>query len=162
MDTNLYVFLLQWATFLLGMVLSAFIFLPYLKGWMKDRQKRIEDQIKTAENLQKDAENIKADFEAKAKSLEKTTVETIQRARDEASKLREEINHNARKEAELIISDARKAIESERQAVTQAVQKEMGTLAVSIAEKIIRASVDSKIQEKIVQESLKELGSHKN
>jgi F-type H+-transporting ATPase subunit b len=162
MDIKLSVFLLQWATFLLGMLLSAFIFLPYLKGWMKDRQKRIEDQIKTAENLQKNAEDLKADFEAKAKSLEKTTVETLQRARDEASKLREEINHNARKEAELIISDARKAIESERQAVTQAIQKEMGTLAVSIAEKIIRSSVDAKIQEKIVQESLKELGTRKN
>jgi F-type H+-transporting ATPase subunit b len=162
MEFNPTVFLLQLGTFLIGMWLSALIFLPYLKGWMRDRQKRIEEQIRTAENLQKDAENLKADFEAKAKSLEKTTTDTIQKARNEASKMREEITHNARKEAEQIISDARKAIESERQAVTQAIQKEMGTLAVTIAEKIIRSSVDAKVQEKIVQESLKELGTRKN
>ncbi len=45
MEFNLNVFLLQLATFVVGMWLSSKIFLPQLKGWMESRQKRIEDQF---------------------------------------------------------------------------------------------------------------------
>lgn len=162
MEFNLNVFILNLATFLVGMWLSSKIFLPYLKGWMSERQRRIEDQLATAEKRQKDAEVLKAEFENKVKQLEQNTAEILQRTRLEATKNREEVVQAARKEAELILLDARKAIESERQKVTQALQKEVGTLAVSIAEKILRSSVDPKAQEKLVQEGVKELGARKN
>ena len=162
MEFNLTVFLLQLATFLVGMFVSTKIFLPQLKEWMESRQKRIEDQIASAEKSQAVAADLKAEFEKKVKELEQGTVEILQRSRKEAAQARDEAIQSARKEAELILSDARKAIESERQAVTQALQKEVGLLAVEIAEKIIRSSVDVKVQEKIVNESIQELGSRKN
>jgi F-type H+-transporting ATPase subunit b len=162
MEFNLQVFVLQLATFIVGMWLSKIIFLPYLKGWMSERQKRIEDQLATAEKRQKDAEALKAEFEKKVKELEQNTADILQRTRQEAAKGRDEVVQTARKEAELILSDARKAIESERQEVTRALQKEVGVLAVAIAEKILRTSVDAKAQEKLVQEGVKELGARKN
>lgn len=162
MEFNLQVFILQLATFIVGMWLSKLIFLPYLKGWMSERQKRIEDQLATAEKRQKDAEALKSEFENKVKELEQNTADILQRTRQEATKGRDEVVQMARKEAELILSDARKAIESERQEVTQALQKEVGALAVSIAEKILRTTVDAKAQEKLVQEGVKELGARKN
>lgn len=162
MKFDLNVFLLQLATFLVGMWLSAKIFLPYLRKWMSDRQKRIEDQLATAEKRQKDAEALKADFEKKVKELEQNTADILQRTRQEATRSRDEMIQAARKEAELILSDARKAIESERQEVTQDLQKEVGALAVSIAEKILRTSVDSRAQDKLIQEGVKELGARKN
>ncbi|HJT24913.1 MAG TPA: F0F1 ATP synthase subunit B [bacterium] len=162
MEFNLQVFILQLATFIVGMWLSKLIFLPYLKGWMSERQRRIEDQLATAEKRQKDAEALKSEFENKVKELEQNTTEILQRTRQEATKGRDEVIQMARKEAELILSDARKAIESERQEVTQALQKEVGALAVAIAEKILRTSVDTKAQEKLVQEGVKELGARKN
>ncbi len=162
MEFNLTVFLLQLATFLVGMFVSTKIFLPQLKEWMESRQKRIEDQIASAEKSQAVAADLKAEFEKKVKELEQGTVEILQRSRKEAAQARDEAIQSARKEAELILSDARKAIESERHAVTQALQREVGLLAVEIAEKIIRSSVDAKVQEKIVKESIQELGSRKN
>ena len=162
MEFNLSVFLLQLATFLVGMWVSSKIFLPQLKDWMESRQKRIEDQIATADKRQAEAANLKTDFEKKVKELEQGTAEILQRSRKEASQARDEAIQSARKEAELILADARKAIESERQAVTQALQKEVGLLAVNIAEKIMRSSVDAKVQEKIVKENIQELGARKN
>ena len=162
MEFNLTVFLLQLATFLVGMFVSTKIFLPQLKEWMESRQKRIEDQIASAEKSQAVAADLKAEFEKKVKELEQGTVEILQRSRKKAAQARDEAIQSARKEAELILSDARKAIESERHAVTQALQREVGLLAVEIAEKIIRSSVDAKVQEKIVKESIQELGSRKN
>jgi F-type H+-transporting ATPase subunit b len=162
MEFNLNVFLLQLATFLIGMWLSSKIFIPQLKRWMQSRQKHIEDQLATAEKRQKDAEALKAEFESKVKELELNTAEILQRTRKEAAQSRDEAIHAARKEAELILAEARKAIESERQSVTQSLQKEVGALAVTIAEKILRASVDAKVQEKLVKEGVKELEARKN
>lgn len=162
MEFNVSVFLLQLATFIIGMFLSALVFLPYLRGWMADRQKRIEGQLATAEQRQKESEQIKADLEKKMKDLEQKTTETLQTARREADRMKEEIVQTARKESELTLADARKVIESERQAASATLQKEIGALAVSIAEKIIRASVDAKVQDKIVQENLQSLTSRKN
>jgi F-type H+-transporting ATPase subunit b len=162
MEFNIAVFVLQLATFIIGMWLSSIVFLPYLKGWMEARQKRIENQLSTAEQRQKESEVLKADLEKKLKALEQKTTETLQDARKEANRMKDEIIQASRKDAELILSDARKAIENERQAVSHDLQKEVGTLAVAIAEKIIRASVDAKVQDKIVQEGIKELNANKN
>ena len=162
MEFNLTVFFLQLVTFLVGMYLSSILFLPQVKEWMENRQKRIEDQIAAAEKSQAVAADLKAEFEKKVKTLEQNTADIMQRNRQEAAQARDETIQAARKEAELILADARKAIESERQAVTQALQKEVGVLAVSIAEKIIRSSIDAKIQEKIIKDSIQELGARKN
>ena len=62
MEFNVSVFLLQLATFLVGMWLSSLLFLPMLKGWMRDRQKRIEDQMEAAQKGQKDAEALKREL----------------------------------------------------------------------------------------------------
>src|SRR5277367_4703384 len=151
MEFNLNVFILQLATFLVGMWLSGKIFLPQSNKWMSDRQKRIEDQLSSAEKRQKEADVLKAEFEKKVKDLEQQTIETLQRTRQEANKMKDEIVQKSRKEAEMMLAEARQVIESERLAVTQSLQKEVGTLAVAIAEKIIRGSVDAKVQEKLVQ-----------
>lgn len=162
MEFNLYVFILQSLTFLVGMYFCSLIFLPKLRGWMEDRQKGIEQQLATAEKRQKESEALKADFEKKIKDLEHNTVEILQKARQEATQSRDAAIQAARKESELILADARKAIESERQQLTQALQKEVGALSVAIAEKIIRSSIDSKAQEKLINENVQELTLNKN
>ena len=162
MEFNATVFILQWLTFIVGMILSWIIFIPYLKGWMQARQKRIEDQITSAEKREKESEALKADLEKRIKDLERRTSETLQQAKAEAGRMKDEIVQTSRKEAERILGDARKALENERQAVTATLQQEVGALAVSIAEKIMKSSVDAKVQEKIVQESVRELDARKN
>ena len=86
----------------------------------------------------------------------------MQKTRLEATQSRDEAIQAARKEAGLILADARKAIESERQQLAQDLQKQVGALAVSIAEKIIRSSVDAKIQEKLINDNVQELTLNKN
>src|SRR5579859_5016148 len=109
MEFNLNFFILQTITFALGMWLSSKIFLPCLNGWMQNRQKRIEDQLNTADKRQKESEVLKAEFEKKVKELEQNTAEILQRTRKESTQARDEAIQAARKEAELILSEARKA-----------------------------------------------------
>jgi len=162
MEFNLNYFILEFITFVIGLTLSAFIYLPYLKGWMEKRRKRIEEQLATAELRQKDAEKLKSDFETKVREMELKASATLREAQVEAQKTREEIVLAARKEGEKIMVDAHSMIEAERKNVVKDIQKEMGTLAVTIAEKIVRSSVDAKAQEKIVAETIREMGAKRN
>jgi len=162
MEFNLNYFVLELITFAIGLALSAFIYLPYLKGWMEGRQKRIENQLATAEQRQKEAEKLKSDFEAKVREMEQKSNAALKEAQVEAQKNREEIVLAARKESEKIMHDAHAMIEAEHKAVVKDIQKEMGVLAITIAEKIIRTSVDAKVQEKTVADTIKEMGAKRN
>jgi F-type H+-transporting ATPase subunit b len=162
MEFNLTYYVLEMITFVLGLTLAAFIYLPYLKGWMSNRQKRIETQLSTADQRQKEAEKLKADFEARARELEAKVSATLKEAQVEAQRTREEIVLAARKEAEKILFDTHAMIEAEKKGVVKEIQKEMGSLAVAIAEKIVRGSVDAKAQERIVAEAIKEMGAKRN
>ena len=156
------IFILQLITFVLGLTLSYFIYVPYLRGWMTERRKRIEGQIDQAAKNQKDAEALKADLERKMRELDEKTQQTLAAARSEADKTRNELVATARKEADRILTDTRASLEQEKQAALQAIRKEVGSLAVSIAEKILHGSVDAKAQQKLIDESLKSLGVQKN
>ncbi len=162
MEFNATYYVLEMITFLLGLTLAAFIYVPYLKGWMTKRQQRIETQLAAAEQRQKEAEKLKADFEVRARDLEAQVGATIKEAQAEAQKTREEIVLSARKEAEKIMFDAHAMIEAEKKSVVKEIQKEMGAMAVAIAEKIVRGSVDAKAQDRIVAEAVKEMGARKN
>ena len=162
MEFNLNVFLLEWATFLIGMWLSSIIFLPYLKNWMSSRQKRIEEQITRAETLQEEAVKLKESLEWKLKDLDNNTADIIRAARNEAETIKEEIVQSSRREAKRILEEARQALESERKELSQSLQNEVAGLSVAIAEKIMKSAMDEKVQAKLVQESLKELEPSKN
>jgi F-type H+-transporting ATPase subunit b len=162
MEFEANIFILQLITFGLGLLLAYFIYVPYLRGWMTDRRKNIESQIEQATKNQKDAEALKLDLERKMRELDEKTQQTLAQARTEADKARNEMVAAARQEADRILTDARVALEQEKQSALQAVRKEVGGLAVSIAEKILRSSVDAKAQQKLIDESLKDLSANKN
>ncbi len=162
MEFNSTIFLLQLITFALGLALAYFIYMPYLRGWMNERQKRIAGQLDQAAKSQKDAEALKADLEKKMREMDQKVQTTLAEARGEADKTKSEIVSVARKEAEKILVDTRAALQQEKQDAVKAIQKEMGSLAVAIAEKIIRGQIDPKTQQKLIDESLKELTAKKN
>jgi F-type H+-transporting ATPase subunit b len=156
------IFILQLITFGLGLVLSYFIYVPYLKGWMTDRRKNIESQIESAAKNQKEAEALRLDLERKMRELDEKTQSTLAQARAEADQQRTDMVNAARKESDRILEETRVSLEQEKKAALQAVRAEVGGLAVTIAEKILRSSVDAKAQQKLIDESLKELGAKKN
>jgi F-type H+-transporting ATPase subunit b len=162
MEIDLNIFLLQLVTFCLGMFISAKLFLPYLRGWMEKRKKHIADQILNAEILQEEAAKLKEDLVWKLKDLDRNSADIIRAARNEAETIKEEIVQSSRREAKRILTEARQALESERRELSQSLQNEVGALSVAIAEKIMRAAVDQKVQSKLVEESLKELNPSKN
>jgi F-type H+-transporting ATPase subunit b len=156
------IFFLQLITFTLGLVLAYFVYMPYLKGWMTERRDRIAGQLEAAARAQKAAEDLKAEVDRRSREMDAQARNALAEARAEADRSKAEIVGTARREAEKLVADAREAMSQEREAVVREVRKEVGALSVAIAERILRSSVDAKAQQKLIDESLKELTAKKN
>ncbi|MGH7738784.1 MAG: F0F1 ATP synthase subunit B [bacterium] len=161
MEFDLKIFGLQLVTFLLGLVLSAKLFLPYLRGWMEKRRQYIEEQITSAETSQKEAERLRLELDQKIKELDRKTSTIIRAARNEAETIKEEIVQSSRREGSRILAEARLALQSEQEELKQSLREEVVQLSVTMAQKIMRGSVDPKVQARVVDESIGELGPDK-
>ena len=64
----------------------------------------------------------------------------------------------AHEEADRIVEHASREAELEKQKVADDVKKEMVVLASMIAGKVVSASIDTKVQDQLVDEALKEIG----
>ena len=69
-----------------------------------------------------------------------------------------QIVKRAHEEADRIVEHASREAELEKQKVADDVKKEMVVLASMIAGKVVSASIDTKVQDKLVDDALKEIG----
>jgi len=154
-DTGLMVWTV--VTFLLlVLVLTKAAWKPILDG-LNLRETKIKSDLDRAEKAQAEAENLRVQYESRLAEAQKSIQDMIKQARKEGEKTRSEIVTQARKESEKIILKGRKDLEGETEKLKGQLQEELGGLSVQIAEKILSRSVDSKVQEEVLKESLKSI-----
>jgi F-type H+-transporting ATPase subunit b len=146
------------ALFVLLFVLSYFLFNPVRK-FLASRQERIAGDIRSAEATRTEAEALKAEYEEKLKNVDKETEEILRDARHRALENEHKIIEEAKEEAGRILDHAHKEAELEKQKVADEVKKEMVVLASMIAGKVVTTSIDTTVQDQLVQDALKEIGN---
>ena len=149
--------LLAIAVFVLFTLLSYLLFNPVRK-MLEDRQQKIKTDIASAAADKKDAAAVKADYEARLKNVEKEAEEILSEARRKALKNEARIVDEAREEAARIIQRANEEAELEKKRVLDEMKQEMISIASMMAGKVVSASIDTTIQDALVEETLKEIG----
>ncbi len=141
----------------LYLLLRKILYRP-LTQLMESRTREIEEGLNLAEENRRKQEQLSAEYE-----------ETIREARQEARKIvessyvqRDELLKEARKEAdrktEEMLERARQEIEAEKKRAFDELRKEIASISVAIAGKIIEKELDQAAQEKIVNRYLEEVG----
>lgn len=143
--------------FILLMVLSYKLFNP-VRDMLKKRQDRINAERKVTEANKRDAEALKAEYEQKLKNIDKEAENILSEARKKALKNEERIVAEAKEEAARIIQRANSEIELEKKKAADDIKKEIINVATLMAGKVVAASVDMKIQDALVEETLREIG----
>lgn len=149
--------LLAIAIFFLYLLLSYLLFNPARK-LLKDRQDRINADIKSAQDDKESAKALKAEYEAKLREVDKEAEAILSEARQKALKNESKIIDEARQEAGRIIKRAQDEAELEKKHAMDDMKKEMITIASLMAQKVVSASINTKIQNSLVDETLKEMG----
>ena len=145
------------AVFVLFAVMSYFLFNPARK-MLNDRQARIKGELEEARTSMEEARSLREEYQAKLRDIDKEAEEILSDARKRALANENQIIAQAKEEAARIMDRARKEAELEKQKVSDEVKTEIISIASLMAGKVVNASIDTKVQDQLIDETLKEMG----
>ena len=144
-------------------ILFLFTLMSYLlfnpaKKMLKDRRDRIKNDIDTARKEREEASAVKKEYDAKIKGIEKEAEVILSEARQKALKNEAKIVDEAKEEAARIIKRANEEALLEKKRIMDEAKQEMVVIASLMAGKVVAAQINTSIQEKLVEVTLKEIG----
>lgn len=145
------------AVFVLFLALSYFLFNPARK-MLNARKEKIHNELEDAKQNMEEAQGLRAQYEDKLKNVDKEAEGILSDARKRALANENQIIDQAKEEAARIIERARVEAELEKQKMSDDVKKEMVSLASIMAGKVVSASIDTTVQNQLIDETLKEMG----
>ncbi|MFN4085572.1 MAG: F0F1 ATP synthase subunit B [Spirosomataceae bacterium] len=141
---------------LLVFLLWKFAWTSILAG-LKEREESIDSALRMAEETRAEMAKLKADNEAAAASARAERDAIIKEAKIAAENLIAEAKDKAVAEGNRIMQDARETIRQERATLVDELKKDVATLSIQIAEKVLRKELaDKKSQETLVSDLIKE------
>jgi F-type H+-transporting ATPase subunit b len=126
----------------------------FLFNPVRELLKKRQDRI-SGEREQAEADRKSAE---ESKNIEKDAETILSEARRKALKSEERIVNEAKEEAARIIAHAKKEAELEKQKAADDIKKEIISVATLMAGKVVAVSVDEKTQDTLIEETLKEIG----
>ena len=138
-------------------ILGKFAWKPILKS-LKERETSIEDALRSADKAREAMENLKADNEKLLNEARAERERMLREARDTKDSIINEAKGKASAEANRLLTQAREAINNEKQAAITELKNQVATLSIEIAEKILREQLkDSEKQKQLAEKYLKEV-----
>ena len=137
--------------------LSYFLFNP-VRNFLKKRQDKVQSDIDTAAKDKEDARLLKMEYDAKLRDINQEAEVILSEARQKALKNQAKIVDEAKEEAAKIIARANAQIELERKKAADDMKKQMIEIASLMAERAVRGAVDVKLEDTLVEETLREIG----
>lgn len=145
------------AVFVLVLVASYNLFNP-VREFLKKRQEGIKHDLDFAAQNKEEAEGLKAEYEQKIRDINKEAEEILSEARKKALANENKIVDEAKAEAARIIERAHVEAELEKKKAVDDMKQEIISVATMMAGKVVAASINTEIQNRLVDETLKEMG----
>ncbi len=145
------------AVFVLFAIMSYFLFNPARK-MLTDRQARIKGELDDAKANMDEANRLRKEYEAKLAGINKEAESILSEARKKALASENRIVAEAKEEAARIMERARMEAELEKKKVSDEVKTEIISVASLMAGKVVAASIDTTVQNQLIDETLKEMG----
>ncbi|MBR4732106.1 MAG: F0F1 ATP synthase subunit B [Lachnospiraceae bacterium] len=147
------------AVFALFAVMSYFLFNPARK-MLNDRKEKIRAELEDAKTNMDEARSLREEYEGKLKVIDKEAEVILSEARSQGLANQATIIAEAKEEAARIMDRARVEALLEKQKMSDDVKKEIITVASAMAGKVVSANIDAKVQDQLLDETLKEMGEN--
>jgi F-type H+-transporting ATPase subunit b len=148
----------QTITFLvLLLLLGRFAWKPIMSS-LREREETIEGALRSAELARQEMTKLRADNERLLDEARAERDAMMRKAQQTADAIVEEAKNKAAAESNRIVESARAAILSERQAAIDDIRRQVATLSVDIAEKVIRRQINGDTQQRqLVDQFVKDI-----
>lgn len=144
---------------LLFTLLSYLLFNP-VRDMLEKRKQRIVDDREAAKREKEEATSYKQEYEKKLQEVDKEVQVILSEARKKAMKNENAIIAEAKEEAARIMARANAEIKLEKKRALDDMKQEMIAIASMMAQKVVSASIDTEVQESLIDETLKEMGEN--
>ena len=139
------------------LLLKKFLFKPVM-GIMEKREKMIADGLQNATDTQNEAKQLKADYEKALSGAKEQSSQIDDKAHAEAKKEYNRILSEANEKAGIMLENAKKTIEVERQQTMNTLQSEIAGLAMQAAKKIVDEKTENQGNKGIYDQFLEGVG----
>ena len=129
-------------------ILRKFAWKPIL-NMLGEREKGIADSIATAERVKSEMSQLKSENEKLLADAREERTQMLREAKDVKDRIISEAKDQAKAEANKIIIDAQQQIQQQKMAALAEVKNEIGSLALEVAEKILRKQLNTNGQERM-------------
>lgn len=143
--------------FILFFALSYLLFNP-VHDFLEKRKQKIAAELGEAATDKQSAAALKAEYESKLKDVNKEADSILEEARKKAKKREAEIVEEAKAEANRIIERANREVELEKRKALDDMKQEVVSIAALMAGKAVAASMDVKVQDSLIEQTLKDMG----
>ena len=114
---------------------------PVSTGIVKERQAFIDDSLRKAHEANERLANIQKEGESILQEAREKQAQILKEAAETRDAIVEKAQDKARAEGARLMEDARVAIEQEKKAAIADIRKQVATLSVEIAEKILKENL---------------------
>jgi len=150
---------------LLGQTITFFLFVWFCKKYvwppmvsaMEARQKKIADGLAAAEKGQQAEQIAKKEAESLVSQAKSQAAEIIANAEKRGSAVEAEAKEKAKAEGERIVTAAQAEVEQETNRAREELRKQVSTLVVSGASKIINKEIDDKTHDGLLEDLVTQL-----
>lgn len=143
--------------FILFFVIWRFLFKP-VKKIIAKRQEEIEKQYADAEAAKTEADTIKAEYEENMKQVADEKASILKESRTQAGKEYEKIVADARKEADDILSGARRDAEVDKKQAMKQAKDEIADIVAEAAAKIAGTKENPELDKKLFDDFIAKCG----
>jgi F-type H+-transporting ATPase subunit b len=142
---------------LLVFVIGRYIIPPINKA-MTERQEAIRKEFADLEDAQADARQAEADYKEQLNNAKHEAARIREEAREQGAQIVQEARDKAQTEADRIIEHAHTQIEADRKAAVASLRRDVGSLATTLAGRIVGESMDDdERQGRVVERFLADL-----
>lgn len=141
---------------ILVFILTKFVYRPLLKT-IKERQKLAKETVENAEASRKALENVEQETKRIEQAARKKADGVIKTAEAQANERRKALVAKAEEEGGKIVAQARRQAEAERAALFSETRRDMATLVIKAAEKVLEREVTKEDSKKLAERAVEEL-----
>ena len=130
---------------------------PPLNGAIEARQKKIEDGLAATDKADQELEVARKQAAEQLKEAKAQAADIVEQAKKRAALIVDEETTRGQQEREKIIAQGHSEIESERSRVSEELRKQVATLSVVGAERILEREINQAAHSDIVEKLVAEL-----
>ena len=158
-DVNIQEMFIQISATLLLFLVVRFFFWNNITDFLDRRKKAMADEIEEAELANTEAQSFKLEASTELNDVRVNAKGIFEDAKERGERERTDIIKKAKKEAGIVISNAQKEIDSEIEKARSNINEEIVSVAILMAEKVIKKEIDESKHKELINEVTKEVVS---